>query len=182
MRKFIIIILSLIAIKGIAQVKQGNTDSVNVYHTDAVLNKWPPLVYVNSSFTYRSLPYIDPNDISTINISKGKDPVSKTDGIINISLKKADPHFITIGELTQKCVPGFDPKKQPVVYIIDDKFIDDASDAAFESSYIKSVEITDHSKDAHRTGPLSNLVVFKIYTRSSETYIKGTASQVSIDR
>ena len=187
MRRLLIIALSLIAVKGIGQTKQVNTGSadttrINIYHTDNTQDKWPPLVYVNSSLTYRSIPYIDPNDISTINISKGKDLLNKTDGIVNISLKKPDAHFITIGELTQKCIPGFDVKKQPVVYVIDDKLIDDASDVAFESSYIKGVEITDHAKDAHRTGPLSNLVVLKIYTKSSDTYIKGSSSQVSIDR
>jgi hypothetical protein len=116
-----------------------------------------------------------------MNISRGRDLVNKTDGIITISLKKPDAHFITIGELTQKCIPGFNVKKQSVVYIIDDRFIDDASDVAFESSYIKGVEITDHSKDTHQTGPLSKLIVLKIYTQSSDVYIKGDSSQVSIE-
>ena len=186
MRKFLIIALSLLAIKGIGQTKTVNTGladttSIRIYHTDNNQDKWPPLVYVNSSLTYRSIPYIDPNDISTIHISKGKDLLNKTDGTINISLKKPDAHFITIGELTQKCIPGFDVKKQPVVYVIDDKFVDDASDVASESSYIKSVEITDHSKDVHSSGPLSNLIVLKIYTRSSAVYIEGASSQASIE-
>jgi hypothetical protein len=187
MRRLLIIALLLITIKSIAQVKQdrrGLTDTarINVYHTDNDQNKWPPLVYVNSSLTYRSVPYMNPNDISTMNISKGKDIANKTDGVINISLKKPDAHFISISELTQKCIPGFDAKKQPVVYVIDDKFIDDAVDVAFETSYIKGVEVLDYSKDIHHTGPLSNLIVLKIYTQSSDVYIKGAASQVSIER
>jgi len=187
MKTFLIIALSVIAIKGIGQAKQDkqglpDTTRINIFHTDNVSKKWPPLVHVNSSLTYRSIPYINPNDIATMNISKGKDLVNKTDGIINISMKKADPHFITISELTEKCVPGFDAKKQAVVYVIDDKFVDDASDVVFESSYVKGVELNDHSRDVHHTGPLSNLIVFKIYTQSSTTYIKGASGQVSVDQ
>lgn len=188
MKRFLIIALALIAIKGIAQVKQDNpasftgTAHFNVTYPDNSKDKWPPLVRVNSLLTYRSIPIIDPKDIGSINIEKGKDYVNKTDGIINISLNKPDIHFITIGELTQKCIPGFDFKKQPIVYVVDDKLIDDASNVAFESSYIRNIEILDHSKEAQHIGPLSNLIVLKIYTQSAPVYIKGTASPVSNDR
>lgn len=187
MKTFLILALPFIALKGIGQAKPdkhglADTTRITIFHTDNFPGKWPPLVHVNSSLTYRSIPYINPNDISTMNISKGTDLVNKTDGVINISLKKADPHFITIGELTRKCIPGFDSKKQAIVYVIDNKFIDDASDVVFESSYIKGVELNDHSKDAYYTGPFSNLVVFKIYTQSSTTYIKGASSPVSVGR
>ncbi len=187
MKRFLIIALSLIAIKSIGQVKQGSstgstsTPHFNVTYTDNSKDKWPPLVYVNSSLKYRSIPQIDPNDIASINIKKGKDYVNKTDGIISIELKKKNVHFITIDELTQKCVPGFDAKKQAAVYVIDDKLIDDASNVAFESSYIKNIEILDYSK-GHHTGPLSNVIVFKIYTQAAPVYVEGTSSDASIDR
>jgi len=190
MKFFLIIALSLITLKGVAQVKQYNnslsgksTDTTlfNVSYTDKSNLAWPPMVYVNS-LMYHSVPCMDPNDIASIDVRKGKDFLNKTDGIIRITLKKKDVHFITIGELTQKCIPGFDAKNRIAVYSIDDKLIDDASTAVFESSYIKNIEILDYSKDSHYIGPVSNLVLIKIYTQSAPVYIKGASSEASIIR
>jgi hypothetical protein len=99
-----------------------------------------------------------------------------------IECYRFNTNLLGFGELTKKCIPGFDFKKQPVVYVIDDRLINDASDVVFESSYIRNIEILDNSKDAHNIGSLSNLIVLKIYTQSAPVYIKGTSSKASIDR
>ena len=186
MKAFLIIVLSSITIKCIGQIKQSeilsspDTTNFKITHTDNSKKDWPLAVYVNSSLIFQTLPCMDPNDVATIKIIKGKDSINKTSGTVSIELKKKGIHFIAINELTQKCIPGYDATKQPVAYVIDDKFINDASDIAFETSYIRNIEVLDYSKDTHHIGPISNLVVIKIYTKSAAVYIKGEPDKASL--
>jgi hypothetical protein len=127
-----------------------------------------------------SMPYMDVNDIVSITVKKQADSINKIDGQIYIELKKQPYHFITINELTKKCIPDFDSKKQSIIYVVDEKFVPYAANILFDANFIRNVEILNSAQVAYSNGPAANTIVLKINTNLAQVYIHGKSSPFSL--
>lgn len=187
MKPTFLIIFLLAFLGGFAQTKKDSSAGVfvfidkpkiidsnyiRIYHSKANPDTGLPPAYYIDSVRVQSLPNFNPKDILDIKIHSGIDSISKTNGKIFIALKKHSYHFISIEELTKRCIPNFDSKSQAVIYLLNDKLISDTTDMKFEITYIRSVEVTDGSQIKAFKGILSGVIVLKIYT--------GDASDTSI--
>lgn len=157
------------------------TDStyIAIYHTKPKQYiDFAPAYYMDS-IRVNSLAYIDPKDISDIKIIGGKDSINKIWGKVFVTLKKHSYHFITIENLTKRCIPNFDSKTQAVIYVLNDKLVTDTANMIFEITYIRNVEVTDGSQIKAFKGLLSSVTVLKINTGDAPIYLRGSSTPES---
>ena len=152
---------------------------IKIYHSKDYADTGFPPAYFIDSVRAQSMSYLNPKDILDIKVVGGKDSVNKTNGKIYITLKKHPYHFITIEELTKRCIPNFDSKTQPVIYMWDDKLVTDTTNMKFEITYIRDVEVIEGSQIKAFKGLLAGVIILKINTNDAPIYLRGNTTPVS---
>ena len=179
MKIILYITLSFIPFFGLSQVKIDST-ALKVFYPKTLQNKSSHTVYSLDSTKMPSMPYMDPADIMSIEVKKPTDSINKMGNSIYIKLKKHPYHFITIDDLTKKCVPNFDRQTQAVIYVIDEKFVPYSADIIFETTFIKYIEVLSSSQIKYFNGSLSDVIMLMISTKFAPVYLHGTSSEFSI--
>ena len=154
-----------------------DSNYINIYYSTNSTN-FPIAIYMDS-LRVSSLSVIDPKDILDVKIIKGIDSINKINGKVFVTLKKHLHHFITIAELTKRCIPNYDSKVQPIIYMVDDKLITDITNMMFEITYIRDIEVVEGSQIKAFAGLLSNVTLLKIYTKSAGIVLRGNPTLVS---
>jgi len=106
----------------------------------------PPAYYVDSQNISMKKVYVNPDNISQINVVKGKLGDLTNSGAIFITLKQSYSSFLSISDIIRRKDPGFSETK--VLYIVNDSVIKDTSGIRIDPSFVLSVHavrVTDPS-------------------------------------
>lgn len=109
-------------------------------------NPVPPAYKIDSQDVNFKKVYLNPDNISYVNVVKGKLGDVTNSGTIFITLKQSYTSFLTLTDIVRKKDPGFSETK--VLYIVNGQVIKDTAGIRIDPSFVlnvHAVSVTDPS-------------------------------------
>jgi hypothetical protein len=111
----------------------------------AAKEKATVVVYIDSVRINFGLDYLDPQNITKIDVVKDKEPVGNNNGRIYITWKTPHPVFLSLADIAgMQSIKGVPVTKGAnILYIVDDSVINDPGTIRIDPTYVTQVRVID---------------------------------------
>jgi len=125
----------------------------------------PAAYYVDSQQIDFQKVYVNPQNISNINVQNGLSADKKTNGQVYISLKTPYTSFLTLADITRK---QGDIKEKKILYIIDNNVVTDTAGVRIDPSFELVVHAVNTDSIAYLGGGQEKMGVVVIETKKPD--------------